>query len=144
LPPNRNSRDDYLAFLRIAAKPAIARRAASMTIAHSESVGMLVEVAIGGMAAGGGTAGAGPPLQAVTVLLASDTKAFRAKARPSKVALVFIVMLVSAKMFPTIAVDVPIVAELVTCHHTPQAAAPLVSAIEELLAVVSELAIWKM
>ena len=31
--------DDYLARLRIAAKPAIARSAASMIIAHSESVG---------------------------------------------------------------------------------------------------------
>ena len=80
----------------------------------------------------------------MTVLLSSDTRAFRAKALPFKVALVFIVILVSAKMFPTIAVDVPMVAELVTCHHTPQAEAPLVSAIAELLAVVSELAIWKM
>jgi hypothetical protein len=78
----------------------------------------------------------------VTVPLASDTKAFRAKALPSTVALVFRVILDSAKMFPTIAVDVPIVAELVTCHHTPQAEAPLVSATEEPVAVVSELAIW--
>ena len=117
-----------------------------MTSAHSESVGMLPAgvAATGGIAAGGGTAGTGPPLHAVTVLLASDTKAFRAKALPFKVALVFMVMLVSAKMFPTIAVVVPIVAELVTCHHTPQAEAPLISATEELLAVVSELAIWKM
>lgn len=75
-----------------------------MTIAHSESVGMPVgAAAIGGIAVGGGTAGKGPPLHAVTVLLSSDTNAFRAKALPFKVALVFIVMLVSAKMFPTIA-----------------------------------------
>ncbi len=115
-----------------------------MTIAHSESVGMLLAERVEGIAAGAATAGAGPPLHAVMVLLSSDTGAVRARARPFKVALVFMVMLVSAKMFPTIAVVVPIVAELVTCHHTPQAEAPLVSAIEELLAVVSELAIWKM
>jgi hypothetical protein len=36
----RSSRGDYFAFLRIAAKPAIPRSAASKTIAHSESVGM--------------------------------------------------------------------------------------------------------
>jgi len=115
-----------------------------MIIAHSESVGMLLAERVEGIAAGAGTAGAGPPLHAVMVLLSSDTKAFRAKALPFKVALVFIVMLVSAKMFPTIAVVVPMVAELVTCHHTPQAEAPLISAIDEPLAVVSELAIWKM
>lgn len=118
-----------------------------MTIAHSESVGMLVGVAAvvgGGIPTGGGTAGLGPPLQAVTVLLSSDTKAFRAKALPFKVALVFIVMLVSAKMFPAIAVVVSIVAELVTCHHTPQAEAPPCRTTDEPGAVVSELAIWKM
>jgi hypothetical protein len=46
-------------------------------------------------------------------------------------------------MFPNIALVVPTVAELVTCHHTPQAAAPLIGTTDEAAAVVSELPIWK-
>src|SRR5664279_3012143 len=41
-PRDRSRRDDYLARPRTAAKPAVARSAASMTIAHSESAGMPV------------------------------------------------------------------------------------------------------
>jgi len=80
----------------------------------------------------------------VIVLLSSVTAPFRAKALPFKFEPVFSVMLVSAKIFPTMAVLVPMVAELVTCHHTPQAEAPLVNAIDDELAVVSELPNWKM
>ena len=116
----------------------MARRPPNAIIAHTEIVGTA------GAGVGVGTGGAGPPKHAVTVLLSSVTAAFRARALPFTLALVFKVMLWSARIFPANEVVVPRVAELPTCHHTPQAEAPLVSVIEELLAVVSVLPIWKM
>lgn len=105
-----------------------------MTSIHAESVG-----------APTARLAAPPPPQVVTLLLSSETKPFRAKALPFKLAPVFSVMLVSAKMFPAIVVVVSITAELVTCHHTPpQAEAPLSRTTDEPGAVVSELAILKM
>ena len=79
-----------------------------------------------------------------TLLLSSVTVPVRARTLPLTVALVFRVMLASARTFPTNEVVVPRVAELVTCHHTLQADAPLVSVTDEPLAVVSPLPTWKM
>jgi len=77
-------------------------------------------------------------------LLSSVTAPLRARVLPLSVALVFNVMLVRARMFPAIALAVPRVAELVTCHQTPQAEAPFWRTTDEADAVVRELAIWKM
>ena len=115
-------------------------------IAHSESVGTGAApdpVGIGN-GVGTGTGGAGPPLHDVTALLSSVTAPLRASVLPLRLAPVVIVMLVSARMFPAIELAVPMVAELVTCHHTPQAEAPFRRTTDEAEAVVSELAIWKM
>ncbi len=101
-------------------------------------------VGVGVAGIGVGTGGDGPPLHAVTLLLSSVTVPFRARTLPFTFAPVFKVMLVSARTFPTNEVVVPTVAELPTCHHTPQAEAPLVSVIDEPLAVVSPLPTWKM
>ena len=79
---------------------------------------------------------------AVMVFVSSVTAPPRAKALPTKLAPLFIVMLVNAKMFPAIELFAPIVAELPTCHHTLQAEAPLVSVIDAPLAVVSALPTW--
>ena len=112
-----------------------------MNMAHSESVGT---ARLNGTRGTGGTGGGGPPLHATTLLLLRVTAPFRARVLPFKLAPLFNVMLLSAMMFPCIAVVVPMVAELVTCHHTPQAAAPLIRTTAEPVAVVSELAVWKM
>ena len=53
--PLDSSRGDYIGRLRIAAKPTIARSAASMTNAHSESVGMFTPAKKGGTGTGPGT-----------------------------------------------------------------------------------------
>ena len=66
----------------------------------------------------------------------------RASVLPPREAPVFIVMLVSARMLPAIALVVPMVAELPTCHHTPHAVAPFSRTTAEADAVVSVLAIW--
>jgi hypothetical protein len=79
-----------------------------------------------------------------TVLLSSVTAPVCARALPDKLAPVFKVMLVNARMFPMNEVVVPRVAELPTCQNTSQAEAPLMGFTEELLAVVSVLPIWKM
>jgi len=93
---------------------------------------------------GGGTGGEGPPLHAVTLLLSSVTAPVRARTLPFTFAPVFRVMLASARTLPASEVVVPTVAELPTCHHTPQAEAPLLSVTEALLAVVSVVPILKM
>src|SRR4051812_524037 len=59
-------------------------------------------------------------------------------------ALVFMVMLVSARMFPPNVVPVPSVAELPTCQNTLQSWPPLFMITSELLAVVRVLPILKM
>ena len=86
---------------------------------------------------------AGGP-HAATLLVSSVTAALRAKAPPLTLAPVVRVMLVNARTFPANEVAVPRVAELPTCHQTPQADAPFVSVIDEALAVVSVVPIWKM
>ena len=78
-----------------------------------------------------------------TLLLSSVTAPFCAKVLPDTVALVFNVMLVSARMFPMNEVVVPRVAELPTCQNTLQPEALLITFTDELLAVVSDDAIWK-
>jgi len=71
------------------------------------------------------------------------TAPFCAKALPDKIALVLRVMLVRARMLPTNEVPVPSVAELPTCQKTLHCWAPLINTTEELLPVISVLAILK-
>ena len=80
----------------------------------------------------------------VPMLLSSVTAPPCAKALPDKLAPVFMVMLVSARMFPRNEVVVPSVAELPTCQKRLQPEPPLMIFTDELLAVVSVLPIWKM
>ena len=68
-----------------------------------------------------------PPEQAVMTLLFNVTVPLRASALPLGLALVPIVMLVRARMFPWNEVNVPRFAELPTCHHTSHGVAPLVN-----------------
>lgn len=76
-------------------------------------------------------------------MLSVVTEPFRANALPEeRLALVFKVMLVSARIFPWNDVVEPIVAELPICQNTLQAEPPLVMTTDELLAVVSVLPIW--
>jgi hypothetical protein len=77
------------------------------------------------------------------VLVSIVTPAFRAKSLPVVRAPVFIVMAVSATMFPTNVDPLPMVAELLTCHCTAQALAPLVKRTVEPDEVMSVLAIRK-
>src|SRR6478672_5348579 len=79
----------------------------------------------------GGNGGGTPPAPAVaphaakeTVFASSVTAPFRASALPVRLAPVFIVMLVRARILPTNVVPTSIVAELLTCHSTPHAFAP--------------------
>ena len=60
------------------------------------------------------------------VLVSNVIAPLSANTLPSTVALVVRVIDVKARMFPTKAEDVPIVAELPTCQNTLQACAPLV------------------
>ena len=87
--------------------------------------------------------GAAPTLQEakLTVLLSSVTVPFRAKALPTRLAPLFIVMDVSARMLPTNVVVVSMVAELLTSHCTLQEL-PVVVTVEP-GEVMSELDIWK-
>jgi hypothetical protein len=83
-------------------------------------------------------------VQLVMLLSSSVTAPLRANTRPMMSAPVFIVIEVSARMFPTKLVVVPRVAELPTCQKTLQAFAPLISSTWLADAVVSVLPIWKM
>src|SRR5690349_5270942 len=60
-------------------------------------------------------------------LVSSVTAPVCASDRPSRLAPVPRLMLVSARMFPRKLVPDPIVAELPTCHHTLHAEPPLVT-----------------
>lgn len=103
------------------------------------SVGVAVLVAEIGV-----LTGVGARLQSVEIVLLSIVTApVRAKARPTRLALVLRVMLASASTLPTKVVSVPIVAELPTCQNTLQPDAPLIRSTEALLAVVSVLPVWK-
>src|SRR5687768_3426336 len=90
----------------------------SRIIDHSERVGV---------ECGPVTAPAARP-QGVTTFESSVTVPLRARARPCRLALVAIVMLVSARMLPCIALKVPMLAELPTCQNTLHAVAPLMRA----------------
>jgi hypothetical protein len=81
----------------------------------------------------------------VMVLSSSDTAPVRARALPSRLAPVFMVMLASARMFPLSEVVVSTVAELPTCQNRlqPGPEPPLVKTTDEPGAVVSVLPIWK-
>ncbi len=86
------------------------------------------------------------PAQLLMVLASSVTAPLRAKALPSViVALVSIVILVRARIWPSNAVLVPSVAELPTCQKILQSGVEpaLIVTTEELVAVVSVLPIWK-
>lgn len=100
-----------------------------------------------GNVAGSGAAIGMLAAQLVMVLASSVTAPLRAKALPSViVAPVSIVMLVSARIWPSNAVVVPSVAELPTCQNILQSGVepePMVTT-DELLAVVSVLPNWKM
>jgi hypothetical protein len=94
------------------------------------------------LSVGGTVVPVAPPHAAMeTVLESIVTAPFRARALPATVAPVVREMLVSAKIFPTKLVAVPIVAELPTCQKTLHGAAPLVSTTDELLAVVRVLTV---
>jgi hypothetical protein len=87
-----------------------------------------------------------PLLQAATeiTLVSSVTAPLSAMTRPvSIVALVFTETLVLAKIFPKNCVPVPRVAELPVWKYTLQGTPPLIMTIDESLAVVSLLTIWK-
>jgi len=69
--------------------------------------------------------GVEPPLHAVMAFVSIVTVPLRASALPPRLALVAMVMLVSARMLPCIALKVPIEAELPTCHQMSHGVAPL-------------------
>src|SRR5688572_3787864 len=76
---------------------------------------------------GGGASPAPAPQRAKEMLLVSSVTApFRAKALPTSLAPVFMVMLVSARILPRNVVLVSMVAELLTCHWTPHGLPPLI------------------
>ena len=95
---------------------------------------------------GGGAPPAPPPAPHPTkemLLVFNVTAPFRAKALPARVAPEFMVMLESARMFPTNVVPTSMVAELLTCHSTLQAFAPLITLTVAPGDVMSVLDIWK-
>jgi hypothetical protein len=132
LPPNRSSRDDYLAFLRIAAKPAIARSPASITIAHSESAGMVVPPPTNGAQVG-------------TVIVSASvvTVPPNARALPVKFAKCPIVMPAASRIFPTnvgvgdSAAFAPRVVAPTGAQNTSEAQAPPAKTTIELAPVLS-------
>ena len=71
-------------------------------------------VELGGTAVGNAHGGT------VTALLSRVTAPFRARALPDRLAVVFMVMLDSARMFPTNAVAVPIVGRAIEAERTPE------------------------
>ena len=77
------------------------------------------------------------------LLVSRVTAPFRARALPSRLALVFRVMLVNARIFPWNEVVVPSVAELPTFQNTLHPDPLLIMTTDELLAVVIVLPIWK-
>ena len=110
--------------------------------AMAVSVGAIM-VIVGAIAVsvGGGTVGGGAQSTGCMMLVSSVTAAFCASALPARLALVFMVMLVFAKIFPTNIEAVPTVAELPTCQKTlqPGPAPPLIKMTDEPEAVVSAL-----
>lgn len=106
--------------------------------------GVDVSVAIGVKGLGVGVFVGAARVQSEEMLLASIVTApFCAKALPKRLALVFRVILVRARMLPTNAVPVPRVAELPICQKTLQSEAPLIKSTVALLAVVIVLPVWK-
>src|SRR5688572_16483175 len=113
-------------------------------IAHSDNVGVGIAVlGSGGPAPGTVKPGVDPPVHAVMAFESRVTVPLRASALPFKLALVAMVMLVSARMLPCIALKVPIAAELPTCHQRSHGVAPLIKLTLEAAgpeAVVSDVA----
>lgn len=106
--------------------------------------GVDVSVAIGVNGVGVGVFVGAARVQSEEMLLASIVTApFCAKALPKRLALVFRVILVRARMLPINAVPVPRVAELPICQKTLQSEAPLIKRTVALLAVVIVLPVWK-
>jgi len=101
-------------------------------------VAVVVGVAVGEAVA----VGAAQP-EKPTSFLSIVTAPLRARALPDTLAPVFRAMLCKARILPTNVVSVPMVAELPTCQNTLQST-PLVTRIDELLAVVSVLPVLKM
>lgn len=80
----------------------------------------------------------------VTVLESKVVAPFRASNRRSKVAFVFALIEVNARMVPTNLEPTPSVEELPTCQKTLQAWAPLASVTPLLVEVMSVDPAWKM
>ena len=121
-----NERDDYLACLRVAAKPTIAKSAASMPIAHSESVGMAVPLPTNGAQLG-----------TVIVAAAVVTVPPNAKALPVKFALSPIVIPAASRIFPTNALVAPSVVAPTGAQYTSDSQAPPVKIKLEFAPVVT-------
>src|SRR5947207_13816530 len=101
--------------------------------------------AAGAWATGGTTGGGGVTLICiVTALVSNVTAAFCARALPSSVAPVAIVMEAYAIMVPLNAEYVPSVAELPTCQKTLAALAPPIRTTRPPVATFSADPIWKM
>jgi len=99
----------------------------------------------GGFSVGGVLVGGAAHVCFSMVFISSVTAPSRASNRPSMVAPVVAVMLVSARMFPRKVKAVPTrVAELPTCQKTLHAWAPLISTTWLLGAVTSVDSVWKM
>ena len=109
-----------------------------------EEAGALVGIAVSvAVAVAVGRTGGGATQAVISmVLVSSVTAPVRAKARPGMiVAVVFNVILASARILPWKAVVVPKVAELPTCHQTLQPVPLFMVVTDEPLAVVSVLPI---
>src|SRR5688572_10765868 len=92
---------------------------------HCDKVGTRVAAVASGATGGTRKPGPVPPAQAVMALLSIVTVPLRARARPCRLALVPMVMLVNARMLPWNEVNVPSAAELPTCHQMSHGVAPL-------------------
>jgi len=85
-----------------------------------------------------------PAVAIDTSFVSNVTAPLRAKALPHPIfAPVFMVMLVSARIFPSNSVAVPSVAELPICQKTLSPEPALIRSTDEALAVVKVLPIWK-
>ena len=99
-----------------------------------------VGVAVGGADVGVSVACA-PQFGPVMMLESSVTAPVCARARPSKLALLFRVMDVSARIFPMNEVVVSRVAELATLHHTLHGSPPLTDEPGDVISVDADLKI---
>jgi hypothetical protein len=112
----------------------------AVAVAVSVGDGVTVAEAVGEAVGEAVAVGAAQP-EKPTWFVSIVTAPLRARPLPDTLAPVVRVMLVRARMLPTNTVPVPMVAELPTCQNTLQPTPPLVTRIDELLAVVSVLPI---